>query len=1183
MSVNDPFEWSLIDNDLETKLAILPSARSHLYFVLNEPGSGSLDIPIDSGSAELVSSGMLARSNYRGSQRGAFFIDNIKKNFAEEGNLDGGQWLSISGRGEMAILEDAIIYPDTPSITKRIFTGTKAGVIILLIDEAIARGAILPVTYNFTDILDSDGETWTDNDPIELNVGATLLDTVRLFAKLGIDFKMSYDNGDFILSAYKLGIGSDKSNTIFFRIGKNCEVFGSDQRGNDTKNSLLLSYRDGFTSVENSPSITLNRRREKLIDLKEAQSASSALTYGSAILDGSKDPKRAITLKIYDGVSPILFEDYGMGDIVSIDNKGVEENHRILGIQCDWDGRKYTNVVLELNNLLYENEIKIAQDLNNLLNNWNTARDANQLEMQDWFPFGDPNIEYSVVKSLIVGDIWYGLSGYNLLIYDIANGHWRSVLSPSPLQCITFIGTDIYLGASFAVLKFDTLTDIFTNIGIVSNAGPDDDYIASIVALGTNIYCGGAFDTIDSVSMMGMAKYDTLTDTWTDVGGGSTFIRHLITDGSNIYGVAGEVRKWDTTTWSDVGTFPISTSGVNSLKLYGSGLIAGASNGSLYYWDTSSWSLYGPDLGGSIVDIGIYLTDIYVVGFFTDVGNRAAVLKGGSWYPLGDGLNNTAYTISMDDQNVYVGGVFTEAGNKEALGVAVWINGFEEVLEHISKTNTFDLAAAIHSATSKSPLVGNDEFGFWDSVSKKLRKINFSNFLVSIKALLSYTANRILITTSTGILGVTDKLFFNDTYGHWIHGAITAAFAVTTLDNSEHQVGIDAASVGKFQYVWSDTLDHSPFETGVRGGGTKASPTKVLEDMVLRKYRARGYLDNSNTISNTAAEIRLVADADWSGTSSPTRIEFWTTPAGSLTLTRAYYIGSDQILYDDSGTPIGSGGGGTWGSITGTLSDQTDLQTELDNKQDVSGWIEASGTWNYSSTDDPTGVITSNVDETGEIGVADYIKFVNGGNTIYGIITEIAFAAGTTTIKFCHQIDPTDNLALVLVAASAITLPHFSHVANPYGFPASEESWRILIKDTSNRSQASPGTTIYNLGSLSINVPIGAWELSSFSLSEAEVNLAAVQARSVRTGLSTANNTFSDLEMYVMVFLTTPISTTATVRAGIMLSKLLVLTAKTTYYLNCGAGGATAPTHIAFRGDLATTRIMAKLTYFKGG
>ena len=39
---------------------------------------------------------------------------------------------------------------------------------------------------------------------------------------------------------------------------------------------------------------------------------------------------------------------------------------------------------------------------------------------------------------------------------------------------------------------------------------------------------------------------------------------------------------------------------------------------------------------------------------------------------------------------------------------------------------------------------------------------------------------------------------------------------------------------------------------------------------------------------------------------------------------------SGQPTYD--GSPIGGGGGGTWGSITGTLSDQTDLQTALNGK-----------------------------------------------------------------------------------------------------------------------------------------------------------------------------------------------------------------------------------------------------------
>ena len=44
----------------------------------------------------------------------------------------------------------------------------------------------------------------------------------------------------------------------------------------------------------------------------------------------------------------------------------------------------------------------------------------------------------------------------------------------------------------------------------------------------------------------------------------------------------------------------------------------------------------------------------------------------------------------------------------------------------------------------------------------------------------------------------------------------------------------------------------------------------------------------------------------------------------------AYYGGDGSTA---GGIAIGGGGGGTWGSITGTLSSQTDLQAALDRVQ----------------------------------------------------------------------------------------------------------------------------------------------------------------------------------------------------------------------------------------------------------
>jgi hypothetical protein len=57
-----------------------------------------------------------------------------------------------------------------------------------------------------------------------------------------------------------------------------------------------------------------------------------------------------------------------------------------------------------------------------------------------------------------------------------------------------------------------------------------------------------------------------------------------------------------------------------------------------------------------------------------------------------------------------------------------------------------------------------------------------------------------------------------------------------------------------------------------------------------------------------------------------------------------------------------SGGGGTWGSITGTLSSQTDLQSALDNKVNKNTAI--TGSTKTKVTYDSKGLVTSGTDAT---------------------------------------------------------------------------------------------------------------------------------------------------------------------------------------------------------------------------
>lgn len=78
--------------------------------------------------------------------------------------------------------------------------------------------------------------------------------------------------------------------------------------------------------------------------------------------------------------------------------------------------------------------------------------------------------------------------------------------------------------------------------------------------------------------------------------------------------------------------------------------------------------------------------------------------------------------------------------------------------------------------------------------------------------------------------------------------------------------------------------------------------------------------------------------------------------------------GSNVTITNGNGTitiaSSGTGGGGTWGSITGTLSDQTDLQTALDDKVAADGGTLVDGTLSGTTT---AGVISATSVNTGHV------------------------------------------------------------------------------------------------------------------------------------------------------------------------------------------------------------------------
>lgn len=224
------------------------------------------------------------------------------------------------------------------------------------------------------------------------------------------------------------------------------------------------------------------------------------------------------------------------------------------------------------------------------------------------------------------------------------------------------------------------------------------------------------------------------------------------------------------------------------------------------------------------------------------------------------------------------------------------------------------------------------------------------------------------------------------------------------------------------------------------------------------------------------------------------------------------------------------------------------------------GWQTGPGTWTYSSADSPTFVLTTSIDLSSFIGVGARIKLTQ--TTVkYFIVTAIS----GTTITLYGGTDYT-------LTSDAITLPYFSIMKAPLGFPQDPTKWSVLVTDANIRTQATPTANVwYNPGTTNnqIVVPVGAWDLSYKAQLEAESN----SQQTVKGTLSTANNSESDSD-----FSTSNEMTSGRVGMMVFVEKPVILAAKTTYYLNISTN-ISATANMWVRGDLAKTTLRAICAY----
>lgn len=931
-------EFRLLDPDLQTVHGILPFQKGDLYLQLNEPGSGSVKTALDIASAALVESGGFIEARYRDAVRGGFFVENLGESDVNSGE-EAGRGLEVSGRGALALLEDAVVWTDGTGSNKRVFSGTQAAMLISLIEAAQTRGGLGIVDWDFTATLDSDGVAWTDDFPLELTVGTSLLDVVRQIAKTGIDFEMNPDgSGNYVLSAYKNGVGSNKSGTVYFRVGVNCTEVSHSEAGGGIRNALLVKYKGGYTSVQDATSIAARRRRESALNYDFVQRPDSAGTFANAELQGKKDPKRQISVKVYDGAGPRAFVDYVLGDTITLDVRGDEAEYRIRGIHLSWADNENAEVIVDLNSMILENEIRVTQDLDWLLNEWKTAHDAGLLEVSFWAAIGDPNITYQGRPLAVKGNLLYVSSGSKIYEYDTDKGGWRYYASFfTTITCLEVVGDDVYAAGGDLVYRYTA--GVGVQIAVVDlSSDPGYAYVFSLQEHDGALIIGGDFDKVNGNVWTGLASYSPSSGTFIDIGGGTPASHNcLYSDGTFLYaGLGFQAKKWDGATWEDLGG-SFSSLAILCIAPFDNTVVAGTA-ADVYILEGGTWNLLGGGVGGDVWALQPFLADIFVGG---DFAGGVKKYSAGTWFDLEEGTNDGVIHLAMIGSNLYVSGVFSQAGDKTALKIAAYISNFDDLANYLeNSTGEFNLGEAIHNATAKTSLTGADEMPLWDSISQALRKITWTNIIASIKTwadtiYVALTGNQTIAGIKTfssfpvtpSSAPTTDYQAANKKY---VDDNIGGGGGTPGGSDTEIQYNNGGAFGGDSELTWDDvskvlaigdmTLIPLIAERTLRLAGYSVSPSIVMhafgasyaphltfekadlsagptfenvkDDQVIGRIRGKGW-DGGAGWTDSRLEIRFVADGDWASGDTPTRIELYICPDGSGTLTLAMTIGSD--------------------------------------------------------------------------------------------------------------------------------------------------------------------------------------------------------------------------------------------------------------------------------------------------
>jgi hypothetical protein len=360
---------------------------------------------------------------------------------------------------------------------------------------------------------------------------------------------------------------------------------------------------------------------------------------------------------------------------ISVNNGGV------ISLTQEVDPRVYTAVISPL----VDGKVEIFMLENNVkdfTNNYNLASDTltiiyssvlAELDKNWFFEFdGLINGEvYDICKSDIDGKIYFA-GGFlsvdgnsnmkNFVRYVPSTNTWEQVpgITSSFSNFVRCIAQDangnLFIGGDFSsvnsmsvgrVAKFDVANGTWSALEDVNffetsqKKGPNSGGVYAITVSGDYVYIGGHTFNSSDAAYLYLRRFNTVANTWESAG-------------------TGVDAKVTSLTTDDLG------------NVYAGGIFTNAGGvavNNIAKFDGTNWTALAEGTNSEVLDLEYSNGNLYVGGFFTKVGNDIrsqgiAEWNGTSWNAMGKGIDNSqispsVYGIAVDtDNNVYIAGYF---------------------------------------------------------------------------------------------------------------------------------------------------------------------------------------------------------------------------------------------------------------------------------------------------------------------------------------------------------------------------------------------------------------------------------------------------------------------------------------------------------------------------------------------